>query len=71
MKALNNFLISWLWMFFIAAAATVRIVIAPVFFIFSYGNYKKSTAEKISHVRNNMKELGYVSGDYFKRYWKE
>ena len=71
MKALHNFLISWVLMLCIAASATLRVFIAPFTFIFSLDKYKKSTEDKVNDVRNNMKKLGDVSGDYFKNYWKE
>lgn len=71
MKALNNFLISWLLMFFIAVAATVRLFISPFLFVFSLEKYNQSTAFKAADVVVNMTELGYLCSDYFKRYWRE
>lgn len=71
MKALHNFLISWALMFCIATFATLRVFIAPFTFIFIYDGYKKSTEDRVNEVRNSMREFGYATGDYFKRYWRE
>lgn len=71
MIALHNFLISWVLMLFIALTATVRIIIAPLFFILARGEYKQSTADRSNEVVDSLKAFADVTGDYFKRYWRE
>jgi cell shape-determining protein MreC len=71
MKALHNFLISWVLMLCIAAAATLRFFIAPFTFIFIYDVYKKSTEDQVNYCHANLTKFVIGCSDYFKQYWRE
>jgi len=71
MKVLDNFLLSWLLMFLIVIASTARLFIAPLFFIFSRDEYKKSTEDKVNNVHTSLMKFAIGCCGYFRKYWRE